>query len=476
VNTPGRTAASPVIQRSAIGSGSQPSGRTFVSQSGGSHLPDDLRHEAEGRFHANFANVRIHSDRDAGTAALSIGARAFATGQHIYFAPGQYQPRSAQGVGLIAHELTHVVQQQNGRVSPSATSSGIAAAKSVLESEAEAASRDFSSRFKRINVAGKAPGSMVQRDVGDSLQAMRAVVSGGIEAGADYVVSHLAVADSAIQRLNSFRKDLRARSRPVILDAVAVQRMQGLYNSLRSDAPSWLPAPSITFASDVQPALFIVAGVAIGLAELLLFLAFVLVMLWYLGNLNPAVRRSRERAVEDLIEKIKEAGRRTPASDPLPEDPEGKKQKEKETKPDPKQQQDPEQKPDEKPDPKPDPTGRRPPPPPPPGPPNVMRFQVQWNTGQGGPTFSQVATAPAATGVTAAQAVTALDATVASVKPGSARDAAQPAADKQEKWIRARPPAGIAVAGYSKSEYFEYRSYTDARVDVENLRGHNLKE
>src|SRR5205823_3074876 len=99
----------------------------------------------------------------------------------------------------------------------------------------------------------------------------------------------------------------------------------------------------------------------------------------------------------------------------------------------------------------------------------VMRFQVQWNTKGGGPTFSQVATAPADPGVTTSRAVTALNATVASVTPNAAKEAAQPAAAKQRKWILSRPPAGIATSGYSKSEYFAYRGYTDARVDVENL-------
>ena len=107
--------------------------------------------------------------------------------------------------------------------------------------------------------------------------------------------------------------------------------------------------------------------------------------------------------------------------------------------------------------------------------PNTMRFQVQWGSNQGGPTFSQVATAPSSTGVTTVQAIAALQATVASVTPDKAQQAAQPAKVKQIAWISSRPPAGIATGGYSKSEYFSYKNYTDARVDVENIRGHNLR-
>lgn len=69
----------------------------------------------------------------------------------------------------------------------------------------------------------------------------------------------------------------------------------------------------------------------------------------------------------------------------------------------------------------------------------------------------------------------ALNATHAKVTPKTAQKAATPAVAKQTKWINARPPHGIAQEGYSKSEYFDY-NYPDARVDVENLRGHNLKK
>jgi hypothetical protein len=106
---------------------------------------------------------------------------------------------------------------------------------------------------------------------------------------------------------------------------------------------------------------------------------------------------------------------------------------------------------------------------------NAMRFQVQWNTGAGGPTFSLPAIAASNPGVTTTQAVATLSATVATVVPTRAREAAMPAAAKQIRWILSRPPAGIGPSYFSHSEYFPYLRYTDARVDVENLRGHNLR-
>ena len=106
---------------------------------------------------------------------------------------------------------------------------------------------------------------------------------------------------------------------------------------------------------------------------------------------------------------------------------------------------------------------------------NTMRFQVQWGTGQGGPTFSRTEVAPANPGVTTIKAVEALWTVIRSVVPGAAQTAAQPAAVKQEAWIRTRPPAGVGPGTFSHSEYFRYLRYTDARVDVENLRGQNLR-
>jgi hypothetical protein len=104
-----------------------------------------------------------------------------------------------------------------------------------------------------------------------------------------------------------------------------------------------------------------------------------------------------------------------------------------------------------------------------------MRFQVQWNTKGNGPTFSVVKTAPSATGVTVLQAVDGLDAVLAKVIPEAAKEAAEPAKNKQQEWVRSVPPAGITLQGWSRSEDFYY-DYPDARVDVENIRGHNLKE
>lgn len=79
----------------------------------GRALPDGVRAQMEATLGADFSAVRVHVGPQAGR----IGALAFTTGTDIYFAPGQYQPDSVAGRQLIGHELTHVVQQRQGRVS-----------------------------------------------------------------------------------------------------------------------------------------------------------------------------------------------------------------------------------------------------------------------------------------------------------------------------------------------------------------------
>jgi hypothetical protein len=68
----------------------------------------------------DFSRVRIHTDDQANKSARAVNARAYTVGHHIVFAQGQFEPASSNGKQLIAHELTHVVQQQGQQVSAEA--------------------------------------------------------------------------------------------------------------------------------------------------------------------------------------------------------------------------------------------------------------------------------------------------------------------------------------------------------------------
>lgn len=87
-------------------------------QSSGRPLPDSSRSFFEPRFGRDFSNVRIHTDDAAAKSAQSINALAYTTGNNIVFNNGHYSPESDSGKKLIAHELTHVVQQNSNSVAP----------------------------------------------------------------------------------------------------------------------------------------------------------------------------------------------------------------------------------------------------------------------------------------------------------------------------------------------------------------------
>jgi outer membrane protein OmpA-like peptidoglycan-associated protein len=81
------------------------------SLSGGDPLPESVRTFFEPRFGYDFSGVRIDTGPRAAQVASAINARAYTLGNYIAFAPGQYAPGTEQGNRLLAHELTHTVQQ-----------------------------------------------------------------------------------------------------------------------------------------------------------------------------------------------------------------------------------------------------------------------------------------------------------------------------------------------------------------------------
>ncbi|HEU4387410.1 MAG TPA: DUF4157 domain-containing protein, partial [Blastocatellia bacterium] len=78
---------------------------------GGEPLPPAVRSVFEPRFGCDLSHVRIHTDAGAAESARAIGAMAYSAGSNIVFGHGQFQPRSHDGQRLIAHELTHAIQQ-----------------------------------------------------------------------------------------------------------------------------------------------------------------------------------------------------------------------------------------------------------------------------------------------------------------------------------------------------------------------------
>jgi hypothetical protein len=86
--------------------------RSIDQARGGGHGMDHgTRTGMEAAFGADFSGVRIHTDSRADGLSQSLSARAFTTGRDVFFRQGEYNPGSSSGRELLAHELTHVVQQ-----------------------------------------------------------------------------------------------------------------------------------------------------------------------------------------------------------------------------------------------------------------------------------------------------------------------------------------------------------------------------
>lgn len=82
-----------------------------VLHSSGQALDDGVRSDMEGRFGHDFSRVRVHTDARAAESARAIDAVAYAVGHDVVFGSGAYAPESTAGRQLLAHELTHVLQQ-----------------------------------------------------------------------------------------------------------------------------------------------------------------------------------------------------------------------------------------------------------------------------------------------------------------------------------------------------------------------------
>jgi hypothetical protein len=110
-----RTSSPVVLRRAAAGGAGtvHPALEQSLNAGRGSGrpLPDSLRTSMEGRLGADFSQVRLHTDGSASDLALGLGAHAFTYGHDVYFDKGRYDPQTASGQQLLAHELVHVVQQ-----------------------------------------------------------------------------------------------------------------------------------------------------------------------------------------------------------------------------------------------------------------------------------------------------------------------------------------------------------------------------
>jgi tetratricopeptide (TPR) repeat protein len=139
--------------------------QTSLAQSNaGKSLDSSLRSELEPQFGHDFANVRVHADAQADQMAKSLNANAFVAGQDVYFREGMFKPDSGEGKQLLAHELTHTIQQSRG------TSSSTDLSVSKSGDPLEQATQTQANAVMNARGASITPGTvsnMIQREIHD---------------------------------------------------------------------------------------------------------------------------------------------------------------------------------------------------------------------------------------------------------------------------------------------------------------------
>lgn len=123
-----------------------------------------MRTFMEPRFGRDFSRVRVHTDAKAAESAREVHARAYTVGRDVVFGAGRYEPATTDGRRLIAHELTHVLQQSFGAAAPtSRTGLTIAGSKGPLEALADSVEgRVAGGGF--VNADLPISGTVLQRD------------------------------------------------------------------------------------------------------------------------------------------------------------------------------------------------------------------------------------------------------------------------------------------------------------------------
>src|SRR5207244_2732396 len=119
-------------------------------ETGGERLNADNLDLMRSRFGHDFSRVRVHAGENAARAAQSISARAFTVGPDIVFGTSQYVPGTPRGQRLLAHELTHIVQQ------------GLGSSRSTIHRDYDPKAAGMTSPTAPMSVPAPQPGAAVQ--------------------------------------------------------------------------------------------------------------------------------------------------------------------------------------------------------------------------------------------------------------------------------------------------------------------------
>jgi hypothetical protein len=193
-----------------------------VLDSPGQPLDSATRERMEPRFNRDFNQVRVHTDSTASQSARAVNAHAYTVGQDVVFGSGQYEPGTEKGARLLAHELTHVVQQADSGPATTQTAKAISEPNDAAEVEADSVAEQVLSGDAAVEV-NQSPNAALHAEL--SSEAVGGLVAGGIILGGVGVGFIVAAAIGAFDT-SRFRNCL--------------QNQQDIVNAATNTAQRWI--------------------------------------------------------------------------------------------------------------------------------------------------------------------------------------------------------------------------------------------
>ncbi|MCD6476257.1 MAG: DUF4157 domain-containing protein, partial [Anaerolineaceae bacterium] len=138
------------------------------ARSGGQALERSFQRQMETKFGKSLDDVKLHTDQSANTLSQQLGASAFTIGSDVFFREGKYEPGSTKGQELLAHELTHVIQQRERKVNSGKPGLNVRPAGDEFEQEADSTAQSLIS--SATPQAGVAPSIQRQEDWEDEIE------------------------------------------------------------------------------------------------------------------------------------------------------------------------------------------------------------------------------------------------------------------------------------------------------------------
>jgi len=173
-----------MMSRDAAGSGVIDPGQAaaLIARSRGQRLPEAVAMRLSTALGVDISHARIHTDTAAQKAADAVHAKAFAVGQDVFFGAGKYQPGTSQGDELLLHELTHVVQDAEGRIPTVAGGEGVSVSSptDAHEREAESAAREAVGMLHGTDALSDLDLSTAVEGAGEDQEVSSGQVAGGL--------------------------------------------------------------------------------------------------------------------------------------------------------------------------------------------------------------------------------------------------------------------------------------------------------